>query len=127
MSRVKSKQISDFNPAVTWTSATDKEIPNTKDIQNQFIPEDNLIIEKFINQTIASDVGTWSIITSFDVHELTANNITLFINGLKIDEAAVSVVDNGSNTSEITFKQIDYDIDSDDIFEVHYIKDHAIS
>ena len=48
MSRVKSKQISDFNPAVTWTSATDKEIPNTKDIQNQFIPEDNLIIEKFI-------------------------------------------------------------------------------
>jgi hypothetical protein len=127
MSRVKSKQISDFNPAVTWTSATDKEIPNTKDIQNQFIPEDNLIIEKFINQTIASDVGTWSIITSFDVHELTANNITLFINGLKIDEAAVSVADNGSNTSEITFKQIDYDIDSDDIFEVHYIKDHAIS
>jgi hypothetical protein len=127
MSRVKSKQISDFNPAVTWTSATDKEIPNTKDIQNQFIPEDNLIIEKFINQTIASDVGTWSIITSFDVHELTANNITLFINGLKIDEAALSVADNGSNTSEITFKQIDYDIDSDDIFEVHYIKDHAIS
>ena len=127
MSRVKSKQISDFNPAVTWPSATDKEIPNPKDIQNQFIPEDNLIIEKFINQTIASDVGTWSIITSFDVHELTANNITLFINGLKIDEAAVSVADNGSNTSEITFKQIDYDIDSDDIFEVHYIKDHAIS
>lgn len=127
MSRVKSKQISDFNPAVTWTSATDKEIPNTKDIQNQFIPEDNLIIEKFINQTIASDVGTWSVITSFDVHDLATNNITLFINGLKIDEAAVSVADNGSNTSEITFKQIDYDIDSDDIFEVHYIKDHAIS
>lgn len=127
MSRVKSKQISDFNPAVTWTSATDKEIPNTKDIQNQFIPEDNLIIEKFINQTIASDAGTWSVITSFDVHELAANNITLFINGLKIDEAAISVVDNGNNTSEITFKQIDYDIDSDDIFEVHYIKDHAIS
>lgn len=127
MSRVKSKQISDFNPAVTWTSATDKEIPNTKDIQNQFIPEDNLIIEKFINQTIASDTGTWSVITSFDVHELAANNITLFINGLKIDEAAISVVDNGNNTSEITFKQIDYDIDSDDIFEVHYIKDHAIS
>jgi len=127
MSRVKSKQISDFNPAVTWTSATNTEIPNTKDIQNQFIPEDNLIIEKFINQTIASDAGTWSIITSYDVHELTINNITLFINGLKIDEAAVSVADNGSNTSEITFKQIDYDIDSDDIFEVHYIKDHAIS
>lgn len=127
MSRVKSKQISDFNPTVTWTSATDKEIPNTKDIQNQFIPEDNLIIEKFINHTIASDAGTWSIITSFDVHELTTNNITLFINGLKIDEAAVSVADNGSNTSEITFKQIDYDIDNDDIFEVHYIKDHAIS
>lgn len=127
MSRVKSKQISDFNPAVTWTSATDKEIPNTKDIQNQFIPQDNLIIEKFINQTIASDVGTWSVITSFDVHELAINNITLFINGLNIDEAAVSVADNGSNTSEITFKQIDYDIDSDDIFEVHYIKDHAIS
>ena len=127
MSRVKSKQISDFNPAVTWTSATDKEIPNTKDIQNQFIPEDNLIIEKFVNQTIASDAGTWSVITSFDVHDLATNNITLFINGLKIDEAAVSVADNGSNTSEITFKQIDYDIDSDDIFEVHYIKDHAIS
>ena len=65
------------------------------------------IIEKFINQTIASDVGTWSVITSFDVHDLATNNITLFINGLKIDEAAVSVADNGSNTSEITFKQID--------------------
>ena len=127
MSRLRSKQIEDFNSSVTWSSATNIEIPNTKDIQNNFIPEDNLIIEKFINQTIASDSGNWTVITTKDVHGLAATNITLFINGLKIDDAAVSVADNGSNTSQITFKQIAYDIDTADIFEVHYIKDHQIS
>jgi hypothetical protein len=95
--------------------------------QNNFIPEDNLIIERFINQTIASDAGNWTVITTKDVHGLATTNITLFINGLKIDDAAVSVADNGSNTSQITFKQIAYDLDAADIFEVHYIKDHQIS
>lgn len=84
--------------------------------------EDSLIIEKFINQTIPSDTNSWSITTVFNVLELDPDNVSLFINGLKIDDAALSISDVDENKSEITFKQIDYDIDVEDVFEIHYFR-----
>ena len=52
MSQLKSKQISDFNPSVDWTTVSSTEIPNSKDVNNTFVPEASLIVEEFTNQVI---------------------------------------------------------------------------
>ena len=121
MAGIKSKQLQDFNNNVTWTSATSREIPNSKDIMNEFVPEDSLIIETFTNQTISSNGQTWQLNLSYQVQGNDTNMVTLFINGLKIQDAASSI-----SVQTITFNAIDYDIDSLDVLEVHYIKAHTV-
>jgi len=37
MSQLRSKQIFDFNPSITWSGATSSEIPNSYDIKQQFL------------------------------------------------------------------------------------------
>ena len=121
MGQLKSKQISNFNSNVVWTSATSTEIPNSKDVMNEFIPEDSLVIESFTNLTIGASKQDWPLTLTFNVQDADTNKVSLFINGLKIKEAAKSV-----SGAAVIFNSIDYDIDIHDTLEVHYIKDHTV-
>lgn len=122
MSRLKSKQIVDFNNSVTWTSATNQEIPNSKDVQNQFIPENSMIIEEFTNQTITATSAQWTLTVTHNVQNNSASLVTLFINGFKMRSSLTSSV----NNKVITFNGLGYDIDSIDVIELHYIKNHTV-
>lgn len=122
MATLKSKQILDFNNDVTWTSATDREIPNSKDIQNQFVPEDSMILEEFTNQTITAAATQWELTVTHNIQNNSANLVTLFINGFKMRSSLTSSVSN----NVITFNALGYDIDSIDVIEVHYIKNHTV-
>lgn len=122
MASLKSKQISNFNDSVNWTLATDREIPNSKDIQNQFVPEDSMMLEEFTNQTIAATTTQWTLTVTHDIQHNSASLITLFVNGFKMRSSLTSSVSN----NVITFNALGYDIDSIDVIEVHYIKNHTI-
>lgn len=122
MATLKSKQIHDFNNSVTWTSASDSEIPNSKDIQNQFVPEDSMILEEFTNQTKASTSAQWTLTVTHNIQSNSASLVTLFVNGFKMRSSLISSVSN----NVITFDALGYDIDSIDILEVHYIKNHTV-
>lgn len=122
MSSLKSKQISNFNDNVTWTSATDQEIPNSKDIQNQFVPEDSMLLEEFTNQTISATSAQWTLTVTHNIQNNSASLITLFVNGFKMRSSLTSSV----NNNVITFNALGYDIDSIDVIEVHYIKNHTV-
>lgn len=122
MATLKSKQIHDFNNSVTWTSASDSEIPNSKDIQNQFVPEDSMILEEFTNQTKASASAQWTLTVTHNIQSNSASLVTLFVNGFKMRSSLISSVSN----KVITFDALGYDIDSIDVLEVHYIKNHTV-
>lgn len=122
MASLKSKQISNFNDSVNWTLATDREIPNSKDIQNQFVPEDSMMLEEFTNQTITATTTQWTLTVTHDIQHNSASLITLFVNGFKMRSSLTSSVSN----NVITFNALGYDIDSIDVIEVHYIKNHTI-
>jgi len=120
MSLLKSKQIADFNSNVNWTLASNSEIPNTKDIMNEFLPETSMVSETFVNQTISSSTGAWSLTLTYNVEDNNPELATLYINGLKTNSIN-SVLNN-----QITFDTIPYDIDTNDTLEVHYIKSHSV-
>jgi len=120
MSLLKSKQIADFNSNVNWTLASNSEIPNTRDIMNEFLPETSMVSEIFVNQTISSSTGAWSLTLTYNVEDNNPELAVLYINGLKINYIN-SVLNN-----QITFDAIPYDIDTDDELEVHYIKSHSV-
>jgi len=120
MSRLKSKQIADFNSNVNWTLASSSEIPNTRDIMNEFLPETSMVSETFVNQTISSSTGAWSLTLTYNVEDNNPELATLYINGLKTNSIN-SVLNN-----QITFDTIPYDIDTNDTLEVHYIKSHSV-
>lgn len=122
MATLKSKQIHDFNNSVTWTSASDSEIPNSKDIQNQFVPEDSMILEEFTNQTKSSTSAQWTLTVTHNIQSNSASLVTLFVNGFKMRSSLISSVSN----KVITFDALGYDIDSIDVLEVHYIKNHTV-
>lgn len=122
MATLKSKQIHDFNNSVTWTSASDSEIPNSKDIQNQFVPEDSMILEEFTNQTKASTSAQWTLTVTHNIQSNSASLVTLFVNGFKMRSSLTSSVSN----NVITFDALGYDIDTIDVLEVHYIKNHTV-
>ena len=54
MSQLRSKQIFDFNPSITWSGATSSEIQNSYDIKQQFLAKDQMAVEEFTSQTITS-------------------------------------------------------------------------
>lgn len=122
MSNLKSKQIGDFNNNVTWTSASNTEIPNSKDIQNQFVPEDAMILEEFTNQTISATSSQWTLTVTHNIQSNSASLVTLFVNGFKMRSSLTSSVSN----KVITFDALGYDIDTIDVIEVHYIKNHTV-
>lgn len=120
MSLIKSKQISDFNSNIDWTLANSSEIPNSRDIMNEFLPESSMVSETFVNQTIASSTGTWTLTLTYNVEDNNSELAVLYINGVKAN--CINTVLN----DEITFDAISYDIDTDDELEVHYIKSHSV-
>ena len=120
MAFLKSKQIRDFSSNITWTSASSSEIPNSRDIMNYFLPEASMISETFVNQTISSSSGSWSLTLTYDVEDNNPELVVLYINGLKSN--SVSLVSN----NQITFDALSYDIDTSDELEVHYIKSHTV-
>lgn len=120
MAFIKSKQIGDFSSNITWTSASSSEIPNSRDIMNYFLPETSMISETFINQTISSSSGSWSLTLTYNVEDDSPELIVLYINGVKTN-CINTVVNN-----QITFNTIAYDIDTSDELEIHYIKEHSV-
>ena len=120
MALIKSKQISDFNSNINWTLASGSEIPNTRDIINEFLPETSMISETFVNQTISSSTGAWSLTLTYDIEDNNPELAVLYINGVKTNSIN-SVLNN-----QITFDTIPYDIDTGDELEVHYVKSHSI-
>jgi hypothetical protein len=121
MAKLKSKQISDFNPNVVWSAATATEIPNSKDIQNNFLPEAAMVIEDFSGNSITSSTGSWQLVLSSNVQNNDLDLVTIFVNGVKTN-GVISV-----NGTIVTIHQYAYDIEADDILEVHYIKEHTIA
>jgi len=121
MAQLKSKQISDFNPNVVWSAATATEIPNSKDIQNNFLPESSMVIEDFSGSVIVSSTGPWQLVLSSNVQNDDLDLVTIFVNGVKTN--GVTAV----NGTIVTINQYAYDIAADDVLEVHYIKEHNIA
>ena len=129
MARLKSKQIKEFQSTQTTAFrnaqgtllGNTKDIPSTAAVQNEFVPEDSLVIETFINQTKSSSTGGWSLTISNRVQNDDPNLVSLFINGLKIKNAVRTI----SGTT-LNFNQIDYDLDAIDEIEVHYIRTHTV-
>ena len=83
MAQLKSKQIQEFNDNVVWTSADSKEIPNSKDIQNNFVPEAAMVIEEFTSQSISSASANWTLTLSNSVMSNDVSFVSLWINGYK--------------------------------------------
>ena len=113
-------QISDFNPSVDWTTVSSTEIPNSKDVNNTFVPEASLIVEEFTNQVINAK-SAWSLTLSNDVEDNNSGLVTLYVNGVKY--GAVSSV--SSNT--VNFNVLGFDIEDSDLLEVHYVKKHSVA
>jgi hypothetical protein len=120
MAQLKSKQISDFNSNVDWTLVSSTEIPNSKDVNNTFVPEASLLVEEFTNQVITS-TSAWSLALSNDVEDDNAGLVALYVNGVKY--GAVSSV--SSNT--VNFNALAFDIEDFDVLEVHYVKKHSVA
>lgn len=117
---LKSKQLSDFNDNIDWTSASSSEIPNSRDVMNYFLPESSMIYETFVNQTISSSTNTWSLTLTYNIQDDNIEFVVLYINGLKTD-SVISAIGN-----LVTFDQLAYDMDIGDKLEVHYIKSHSV-
>lgn len=122
MAQLKSKQIKEFNDSVTWTAANSEEIPNSKDIQNNFVPESAMIIEEFTSQSISSATASWQLTLSNNVMSNDVSFVSLWINGYK----ALASLTTSVSGAVVTFGALGYDIDSIDTLEVHYIKNHAV-
>jgi hypothetical protein len=120
MSLVRSKQISDFNSNVVWSAANSNEIPNTKDIQNNFVPESAMVIEDFSGSSIVSSTGPWQLVLTSNVQNNDLDLVTIYVNGVKTN-GVTSI-----NGNIITIEQYPYDIETDDVLEIHYIKEHNV-
>jgi len=119
MSHVKSKQISDFNENIDWNVATNDEIPNSLDVRETFVPEYSIVSEELVGQTITS-TSAWSLTLANDVNNNDIGLVTVCINGVKISKS-----DHASVSGNIlNMNPIGYDIDTNDIVEVQYVKTH---
>lgn len=122
MASLKSKQIADFNSSVTWSSATSTEIPNSKDIQNAFIPKDSLVIDEFTGVSIPSSSGNWDITLTANVQSNDPSYVTVYVNGIKLKTVQIASVLN----NVVTMLALPYDIVSDDTIEVHFVETHMV-
>lgn len=122
MASLKSKQISDFNSSVTWSSATSTEIPNSKDIQNAFIPKDSLVIDEFTGVSIPSSSNNWDITLTANVQSNDPSYVTVYVNGIKLKTVQIASVLN----NVVTMLALPYDIVSDDTIEVHFVETHMV-
>jgi hypothetical protein len=120
MAQLKSKQISDFNSNIDWSTVSSTEIPNSKDVNNTFVPENSLLVEEFTNQTIVS-TSPWSLELSYEVEDDNTGLVTLYANGVKY-----GVVSNVSG-STVNFNALGFDIENSDLLEVHYVKKHSVA
>lgn len=129
MAQLKPKQIAGFE--VTNTAAfndgsqivaNEQTFASTAAIQNEFIPEQSLIIEQFTGLTFASSTQQWNITLNNTVQQDNVDMVTVFVNGVKLmDNHTVSV-----SGTVVTMAQLLYDIEGDDIIEVHYVESHSI-
>jgi hypothetical protein len=126
MSRIKSQQIRDFNSEVTWTGErSNLEIPNTKDIKDQFISKSELVEEEF-SENINSSAGTWELTLVENVYDGDPDLVSIHVNGVKTN-GVISVL-NGLNPGQpnggatLTISAYGYDIDTDDKVVVNYAK-----
>lgn len=87
---------------------------------NYFLPETSMISETFVNQTISSSSGSWSLTLTYNVEDDNSELVVLYINGVKTN--CINTVAN----NQITFNTIAYDIDTIDELEIHYIKEHSV-
>ena len=120
MSKLRSKQIGDFNSNVVWTAATSNEIPNSKDIQNTFVPEDAMVVEEFTGNVIESTTPNWQLTISNQVQNNDLDLVTVYVNGLKTNKV------NNVAGFTVTLDAYKYNIEADDVVEVHYIKSHNV-
>lgn len=129
MAKLKPKQIAGFE--VTNTSAfndgtqivaNETSFASTAAIQNEFIPEQSLIIEQFSGLSFESSTQSWSITLTKTVQDDNVDLVTVFINGVKLmDDYTVGVSGN-----LVSMATLAYDIESNDIIEVHYVESHTV-
>lgn len=129
MARLKPKQIEGFE--VTNTTAfsnagsivaNESTFPSTAAVQNEFIPEHSLIVEQFTGLSFASSTSQWAITLSNTVQNDDVDMVTVFVNGVKLmDNYTVSV-----SGATVQMAVLAYDIESNDIVEVHYVESHSV-
>jgi len=129
MAKLKPKQIEGFE--VTNTSAfndgsqivaSESTFPSTAAVQNEFIPEKSLIIQQFTGLTANSSAQPWSITLTSSVQGDDSSLVTVFVNGVKLMDNATL----GASANVITMGTLLYDIEANDIIEVHYVESHAV-
>ena len=129
MAKLKPKQIAGFEVTNvdafndgTQIVANEETFASTAAIQNEFIPEQSLIIEQFTGFTFASSTQQWNITLSNPVQQDNVDMVTVFINGVKLmDNFTVSV-----SGTVVTMATLSYDIEANDIIEVHYVESHTV-
>lgn len=117
MSKIRSKQISDFSESVTWANASSTQIPSAESIKNQFIAQDQLAVDVFVDN-YSSGGGTWSVTLSEDVLNDDPELVTIYVNGVKTN-GVQSVTG-----SVLIIGQYGYDIDINDSLKIHYVKSY---
>lgn len=129
MAKLKPKQIEGFE--ATRTSAfndgsqivaSEATFPSTAAVQNEFIPEQSLIIQQFTGLTANSLTQPWSITLASSVQNDDSSFVTVFVNGVKLMDNATL----GASANVITMGTLLYDIESNDIIEVHYVESHSV-
>lgn len=129
MAQLRPKQIKGFE--VTNTSAfndgtqivaNEQTFASTAAIQNEFIPEQSLIIEQFTGVSFPSSTQGWNITLMNPVQNNSADMVTVFVNGVKLMDNATEAV----TGNVVKMAQLSYDIDSIDIIEVHYVETHSV-
>ena len=109
-----------YNSNIDWSAVSSTEIPNSKDVNNTFVPENSLLVEEFTNQTIVS-TSPWSLELSYAVEDDNTGLVTLYANGVKY--GVVSSV----SGSTVNFNTLGFDIENSDLLEVHYVKKHSVA
>jgi hypothetical protein len=117
MAQLRSKQIFDFNSNINWSTVTNTDIPNSFDIKDQFIGKDQMVVDQF-NDSYNSSGGTWSLVLSENVLNNDPDLVTVYVNGLKTN----GVLSISGTPSTLTINQYFYDIDPNDILNVHYVR-----
>ena len=116
MAKIRSKQIHDFKQSgqVDWDS--DIEFPSSQSIKETFLAQEQLALDDFTGNTYQSSGGTWSLTLSNTVFDNDPELVTIHVNGIKTNRV-LSV-----NGTSIVIEQYPYDIESDDIIKVSYVK-----